>query len=256
MSSPSAPPACASTGSAAYSGGKRATARGVDIRRVGAGSSRIARLRGPEQVALLERDTVLNPCSSTLRAATSSAPGETSTASMRALGKTRAARMASEPPPVQRSSAEAIVAGSPMNPLSSAKRGHQQFADQAARDDDALVDIERHALDVSAIDEIGGGLARRYARLDQFHKPQTLGAQKPGVEKGIERVDRQAQAFEDEKGGLVERGRRAMAESEIGSKKAADRIAQPVSRGKESFDPLVRSEELGHALGLGMGRHF
>ena len=64
-------------------------------------------------------------------------------------------------------------------------------------------------------------------------------AQEPGVEKRIERVDRQAQALEDEKGGLVERRRRAVAEGETGGEKAADRVAQPVSRGEEGFDPLV-----------------
>ena len=117
--------------------------------------------------------------------------------------------------------------------------GHHQFADQAARDDDALVDIERHALDVGAVDKIGGGLARRHARFDQFAEPHALVAQEPGVEKRIERVDRQAQALEDEKGGLVERRRRAMAEGEVGGEKATDRIAQPVPRGEKRFDPLV-----------------
>ena len=70
--------------------------------------------------------------------------------------------------------------------------GHHQFANQAARDDDALVDIERHALDVGAVDKVGGGLARRYARLDQSQEPRALVAKEPGVEKRIEHVDRQA----------------------------------------------------------------
>ena len=71
--------------------------------------------------------------------------------------------------------------------------GCQQFADQAARDDDALVDIERHALDIGAVQEIGGGLARRHPRFDQVQEPRPLVAQEPGVEKRIERVDRQAE---------------------------------------------------------------
>ena len=64
-------------------------------------------------------------------------------------------------------------------------------------------------------------------------------AQEPGVEKRIERVDRQLEALENEKGGFVERSGRAMAEGETGGEKAADRITKPVARGEERFDPLV-----------------
>ena len=117
--------------------------------------------------------------------------------------------------------------------------GHEKLADQAARYDDALVDIERHALDIGAVDKIGGGLAGRRTRLDQLEEPRPLVAQEPGVEKRIERVDRQAQTLEDEKGGLVERSRRAVTEGEAGGEKPADRVAQPVARGQERFEPLV-----------------
>ena len=126
-----------------------------------------------------------------------------------------------------------------MMPIVLGENGHDQFADQAARHDDALVDIERHALDVGAIDKVGGGLARGCARLDQSQKPGTLLAKQPGVEKRIEHVDRQAQTLKDEKGGFVERCRGAVAEGEAGGEKAADRVAQPVSRGQERFKPLV-----------------
>ena len=101
-----------------------------------------------------------SPCSSTLRSATASASAERSTASIAALGKTRAARMASEPPPVQRSRTRDTASGSPIELVVLGERRHQQFADEAARHDDALVDVERHALDVGAVEEIGGGLAR------------------------------------------------------------------------------------------------
>ena len=87
---------------------------------------------------------------------------------------------------------------------------HHQFANQTARDDDALVDIERYALDIGAVDKVGGGLARCHAGFDQFAQPRTLVAQEPGVEKRIEHIDRQAQSLEDEKGGLVERRRCAV----------------------------------------------
>jgi len=40
-------------------------------------------------------------------------------------------------------------------------------------------------------------------------------AQEPGVEKRIEHIDGQAQSLEDEKGGLVERRRRTVAERQV-----------------------------------------
>src|SRR6185437_10264797 len=119
------------------------------------------------------------------------------------------------------------------------ERGHRQFADQAARDDDALIDIEGHALDIGAVDKVGGGLAGRRARLDQVEEPHALGTKEPSVEKRIKHVDRQAETLENEKGGLVERGRHAVAKGEFGGKKAADRIAQPVAWREKRFDPLV-----------------
>ena len=119
------------------------------------------------------------------------------------------------------------------------KRGHQQFADEAARHDDALVDIEGHALDVSAVEKIGGGLAGGHARFDQPVDPPTLAWRQFRVEERVERVDRQMEALEDEIGRLVERGRRAVAEDELGLAKAADRVAQPVARRDEEGEALV-----------------
>ena len=64
------------------------------------------------------------------------------------------------------------------------------------------------------------------------------------VEERVERVDRQMEALEDEIGRLVERGRRAVAENEVGLAKAADRVAQPVARRDEEVEALVG---FGHA---------
>ena len=133
--------------------------------------------------------------------------------------------MASEPPPVQRSSARDTALGSPVSVFSSANVRHQEFADEAPRHDDALVDIERHALDIGAVQEIGGRLSRRHARFDQRVEPFALASEQLGVEKRVDLVDRELQPLEDEIGGLVERRGRAMSKGEAGGAKAADGVA-------------------------------
>ena len=120
----------------------------------------------------------------------------------------------------------------------------QQFADEAARRDDALVDVERHAPDIGAVQEVGRGLPRGHPRLDQRVEPLALAAQELRVEKRVERIDREVQALEDEIRGFVERGRRAVAEGEARGAEAADGVAQPVARGRKQFEALV---------GLGQG---
>ena len=51
------------------------------------------------------------------------------------------------------------------------ERGHQEFADEAARDDRSLVDVERNALDIGAVQEVSRGLSRRDPRCDQRVEP-------------------------------------------------------------------------------------
>ena len=119
------------------------------------------------------------------------------------------------------------------------ERGHEEFADEAARHDHALVNIERHALDVGAVHEIGGGLAGRDARLDQRVEPLALAPQELGVGERIERIDREMEGFENEEGRFVDRVRRAVAESEASGAKAADGITKPVARRQEERDALV-----------------
>ena len=133
------------------------------------------------------------PCSSTLRRATSSASAEMSTASIRALGndsrgenRERAAAGAEIEHALDR------IGVLDQRALAD-EAAEQQFADEAARHDHALVDIERHALDIGAIEKVGGGLARRDARVDQLQRGARARRRQRGVEKRIERVDRQAQ---------------------------------------------------------------
>ena len=119
------------------------------------------------------------------------------------------------------------------------ERRHQELANEAARHDDPLVDVKRHALDIGAVQEVGGRLSGDDARLDQRVEPRALGAQEPGVEKGIERVDRKIEAFENDEGRFVERCRRPVAERQVLGAEAANRVTQPVARGGEKRDALI-----------------
>ena len=169
-----------------------------------------------------------------------SASGERSTASILALGKTRGGEdgeRAAARAEVERRARSSL--GSPVSASVADERRHQQFADEAARHDDPLVDIERHALDIGAVQEVGGGLAGDDARLDQRVEPLALGAQEPRVEERIERIDRQIEAFEDDEGRFVERRRRPVAERQALGAEAADRVTQPVARGREKRDALI-----------------
>ena len=115
---------------------------------------------------------------------------------MRALGNVIAARIASEPPPAHE--IERAFDFDPASPISdpSPTRPPNSNSPMKLRGTiDALVDIERHALDIGAIEEIGGGLARGDAGVDQRQKARALLARQRGVEKRIERVDGQAQAL-------------------------------------------------------------
>ena len=166
--------------------------------------------------------------------------------------KTRAARIASEPPPAQRSSARSIALGVFDRRAVADEAVKQQFADEAARHDRALVDIEPHALDIGAIEQIGGRLARRDPRVDQRDEPRALGAGETGVEERIERVDRQLQPFEDDEGRFVDRVGRAMTIGKLGGVEAADGVAEEIANGDEDGEPFVVAGyggKVNHALG-------
>ncbi len=153
--------------------------------------------------------------------------------------KTRAARIASEPPPAQRSSALSTALGVVDRRAGADEAVKQQFADEAARHDRALVDIERHALDIGAIEQIGGRLARRDARVDQSEQPHALGAGQSGVEERIERIDRQFEPFEDDERRFVDRIGRAVTIGEVGGVEAADGVAEEIANGREDREALV-----------------
>jgi hypothetical protein len=111
--------------------------------------------------------------------------------------------------------------------------GEQQLAQIGARHDHALVHVKRDAPDIGPLHEIGGGLARRDARMDQARKVQPLLGQEAGVEEGLEPVDRQAESFKHDEGRLVERIVGAVSVDEIGRVEAADRVAQAIAHGQQ-----------------------
>ena len=126
----------------------------------------------------------------------------------------------------------------------------QQFADEAARHDRPLVDIEGNALDIGAVEQVGGRPARGDARIDQRQQPRPLVVGQARVEEGVERVDRQLQPFKDDERRLVECIGRAVAIGEFGGVEAADRVAEEITDGDEDSEPLVGgggSERAGHA---------
>ncbi len=166
------------------------------------------------------------------------------------MAKTRAARIASEPPPAEVEHALDGV-GIVDRRAGADEAAEQQFADEAARHDRALVDIERHALDIGAIEQIGGGLARGDSRVDQRDEPRALGASEARVEERIERIDRQLEPFEDDERRFIDRVGRAMTICKVGCVEAADGVAEEIANGGEDGEPLVvggYGGQLNHAL--------
>ncbi len=105
----------------------------------------------------------------------------------------------------------------------------QEFADIRARHDHPLVDIERLPLDPSLIGEVGCGLARGDAPLDDLLQGLPFAHQKAAIHPRLELVWRQMQRMQDEKCRLVERRRGAMAIDQPGCIETTDGETQPVA---------------------------
>ena len=91
--------------------------------------------------------------------------------------------------------------------------------------------MKRNALDIGLAEQIGGGFARRDARINQFGKPFAFLRQQPRIQKGFEFVDRQMQGFENYKGCLVQGIGCAVTIGKPGRLKAGDGVAQEVAQG-------------------------
>ncbi|MGY3440314.1 hypothetical protein ACVW17_000315 [Bradyrhizobium sp. USDA 4473] len=107
----------------------------------------------------------------------------------------------------------------------------QQFADEGARHDGALVDIERQAPHIDLVDEIGGRLPRCDPPLDQV---ENLLAFSEGDARGgkiLELVGMQMQRLADQERGFGDRIGGAVREYELGGVEAAHRVAQEIEQG-------------------------
>ena len=104
---------------------------------------------------------------------------------------------------------------------------------------DALVDIERHALDVGAVEQVGGGLARGDARVDQRQQPRAFARASARASRNGSSASIGRWSPSRTRRPLRRRRGRAVAIGESGVAKAADGVAQPVARSGEAFEPLV-----------------
>ena len=95
----------------------------------------------------------------------------------------------------------------------------QQFADEGARHDHALVDIERQAAHVDLVDEIGGRFSRGDAALDQIENRLGLGRGDPRGRERLELVGMQMQRFADQERRLGHRIGGAVREHQFASTK-------------------------------------
>ena len=109
----------------------------------------------------------------------------------------------------------------------------QQFADEGARHDGALVDIERQAAHVDLVDQIGGGFARGDAARDHVEDGLGLVCGDPRHRKRLELVGMQMQRFADQEGGLRHRIGGAMREHQFRFDEAAGGIAHEIEQRPE-----------------------
>ena len=130
----------------------------------------------------------------------------------------------------------------------------QQLADEGARNDDALVDIERQAAHVDLVDEIGGRFARRDALMDEVEDGLAFRGRDARVGKGLELVGMQMQGLADQEGGFRDRIGRAMGKGELRLGEAAHRIADEIDQREQlaaaDFRELWRGAAARSLLGM------
>eukprot|EP00913_Durusdinium_trenchii_P021284 g19997.t1 len=114
----------------------------------------------------------------------------------------------------------------------------QDLADMRAGHDHPLVHVKADALDIGMARQIGGWLAGGDAGLDPLGEQTAFGRQQPGIQERIQRIDRQVERIEQEKGRVVARGGGSMAIAEIGGVEARDGIAPIIAQRHQFFDDL------------------
>ena len=106
----------------------------------------------------------------------------------------------------------------------------EQFADEGARHDGPLVDIEGQAAHIDLVDEIGGGFSRRDTARDQIEDLPALGCGHARGRKGLELVGVKMHRFADEESGFRKRIGGAVREYQFGLDKAAHAIADEIQQ--------------------------
>ena len=144
---------------------------------------------------------------------------ESSTASTFASGNRSAARIARHPEPVQRSSTcpMRIGVGQQRKAFAGERFAVENFAEIGSRHDGALVDVERHAAHVDAVEQIGRGLAGADAALDERGNPLLLRGGDRHAGAGVDVVGMNAERLADQKGRLRDRIGGAVSEHQFGS---------------------------------------
>src|SRR6476660_6491552 len=106
----------------------------------------------------------------------------------------------------------------------------QQFADERAWHDGALVDIERQAAHVDLVDEVGCGLSRRDTPRDQVEDLLALSSGDARGGECLELVRVQMQRLADQEGGLGNGIGGAMREYQLGFRETADGVADEIEQ--------------------------
>src|SRR5437868_2845558 len=106
----------------------------------------------------------------------------------------------------------------------------QEFADEGARHDGALVDIERQPAHIDLVDEIGGRLSRRNASLDQVEDFLRLRRGDARMGKLLELVGMQMQRLGYQERGFGNGIGGAMGEDEFCFRKAAYGVADEIEQ--------------------------
>ena len=131
----------------------------------------------------------------------------------------------------------------------------QQFADEGARHDDALVDIERQAAHVDLVDEVGGRFSGGDAALDHIENLAALVRRDPRGGEWLELVRMQTQHFADDERRLGDRIGGAVGKNQFRRVEAADGIADEIEqreqlarlyRGRATLGRRLRPGFLGH----------
>ena len=112
----------------------------------------------------------------------------------------------------------------------SAEMRVEKFADKGARNDHALVDVERQAAHIDLVDEVGGGLARADAAGNDVEDRAPFARGHARGRKTFELIGMKMQRFAHQKGCFRHRIGGAMREGQFRLAEAACRVADEIEQ--------------------------